>query len=420
METRRIDELRQHPLNKAIYGDIADEALIESIRQNGVLVPVLVDQDGVVISGHRRCKAARKVGPTEIPVIVRHFETPEDAEAILIESNRQRGKSTEQKAREFTELKRIEAMRAKRRQEVTQFGAVPENFPAPGDARDLAAEKVGLSGRTAEKAVRVVEAIDEAAAAGDDEKAEDLRATLEKSVDRAHKIVKTTNGTADPQESKFNRTNDNIKWAKWTWNPVTGCKHGCPYCYARDIAKRFTGHFNPEFHENRLEAPANTTLPAQTENGERHVFVCSMADLFGAWAPSEWITSVLDRVRKYNKWTYIFLTKNPDRLTRFDFPPNARVGATVDCQDRVSQTEEAFRHVRAEFKFVSCEPILGPIRFQELSLFNLLILGGESASSGAPAMQPEWEWVDDLLAQRRAAKCLLFWKDNLSIPQQYR
>jgi DNA repair photolyase len=56
-------------------------------------------------------------------------------------------------------------------------------------------------------------------------------------------------------KATFNITNDNIEWAKYTWNPVTGCLYNCPYCYARDIAMRFTGHFKPEFHEKRLDAP---------------------------------------------------------------------------------------------------------------------------------------------------------------------
>ncbi|MBF0524736.1 MAG: DUF5131 family protein [Deltaproteobacteria bacterium] len=92
-----------------------------------------------------------------------------------------------------------------------------------------------------------------------------------------------------PTSSKqtFNATNDNIEWAKWTWNPVTGCLHGCKYCYARDIANRFFGEykFSPHFYPERLSAPANTTIPVKriNEPGIKNVFVCSMADLFGEW-----------------------------------------------------------------------------------------------------------------------------------------
>ncbi len=86
-------------------------------------------------------------------------------------------------------------------------------------------------------------------------------------------------------KSTFNRTNDNVEWASWTWNPVTGCKHGCPYCYARDIARRFYGNggFEPKFHPARLAAPALTPAPRPNAPiGDRNVFVCSMADRFPA------------------------------------------------------------------------------------------------------------------------------------------
>ena len=91
----------------------------------------------------------------------------------------------------------------------------------------------------------------------------------------------------------FNRTNESIEWAVWTWNPVTGCKHGCPYCYARDIARRFYPPeigFNPRFWPERLSAPQNTPVPKSTELKDRLVFTCSMADLFGDWCPGSGLT----------------------------------------------------------------------------------------------------------------------------------
>lgn len=96
-------------------------------------------------------------------------------------------------------------------------------------------------------------------------------------------------------QKKFNFTNDSISWAKWSWNPVTGCLHDCKYCYARDIANRFTGHFKPEFHEDRLTAPYCTKIPKNriNESGIQNVFVCSMADLFGCYdAKTEVLTKI--------------------------------------------------------------------------------------------------------------------------------
>ena len=144
---------------------------------------------------------------------------------------------------------------------------------------------------------------------------------------------------ADVQESKlktigdktFNKQDsDNIEWARWSWNPVTGCNHGCKYCYARDIAARFYPQgFKPTIIPARLTAPQNTN-PRDTSNmsevdqmGWRNVFVCSMADLFGKWVPSAWIQAVLDQCAKSPQWNYLFLSKFPQRMAEFEFPDNA-------------------------------------------------------------------------------------------------
>ena len=141
-----------------------------------------------------------------------------------------------------------------------------------------------------------------------------------------------------------------IDWADATWNPVTGCLHGCPYCYARGIANRFglpyapklgdpgmegakkydsvegmdtmleltkpyekNGRkqpypmaFLPTFHRYRLDEPKRWTKP-------RTIFVCSMADLFGDWAPGKWIRDVFDACAEAPQHRYLFLTKNPKR-----------------------------------------------------------------------------------------------------------
>ena len=221
---------------------------------------------------------------------------------------------------------------------------------------------------------------------------------------------------------KLNKTNDSIEWAKWTWNPVTGCKMGCKYCYARDIGMRFNGHFNPEFHPDRLTCPANTTIPKSKENeiGIKNVFVCSMADLFGDWVPQEWIDKVIEVVRINPQWNFIFLTKNPKRLVDIKWPDNSWVGTTIDNKSRVTSATESFQKIKAKVKFLSCEPLKEDIGFTDLAMFNWIIIGGQSASTGEPAFQPKWEWVEKILVQARKDGCNVYFKPNLTVrPKEY-
>ena len=215
----------------------------------------------------------------------------------------------------------------------------------------------------------------------------------------------------------FNRTTESIEWASWTWNPVTGCEHGCRYCYARTMAHRFKkifpNGFAPTFYPERLAAPANTKVPKSNHTGDRSVFVVSMGDLFGDWVQQEWIDQVLDVVRNQKQWNYLFLTKNPKRLVDIDWPNNSWVGTTVDCQARVKPAEDAFEKIKASVKFVSCEPLNEELQFERLDLFDWVIIGARSQTSGAPAMQPEPGWVRSLIGQAWAAGCQVYCKPNL-------
>lgn len=220
----------------------------------------------------------------------------------------------------------------------------------------------------------------------------------------------------EPDKRVFNYTNENIDWAKWSWNPVTGCKHGCPYCYARDISIRFSGDFEPREHMYRLSAPRLTVIPdhLKEEPGITNVFVCSMADLFGEWVPEEWVKHVFNACLDNPQWTYIFLTKNPLRLARYEWQDNWWVGTTVDNQSRVDAAEEAFANVEAKVKFVSIEPFNERITFNHLDRFGWVIIGGRSRSSGMDAFQPESSWVEHLIFQARRARCAIYFKPNLS------
>ncbi len=216
--------------------------------------------------------------------------------------------------------------------------------------------------------------------------------------------------------TKFNKCNNNIGWAAYSWNPITGCNHGCDYCYAAAMSKRFNWSFNPTFHEDRLSAPANTPVNPKLNN---RVFVCSMGELFGEWVPSVWIEKVFGIVRANPQWTFLFLTKSPERYSTLDWPANAWIGATIDTQPRVEGVYEAFNKLfRCDgaidnIAFVSCEPLLEEISLPDelLSVLDWLIIGAKS--EGAKKIQPKTEWVESLLTQAKDYGIPVWMKDNL-------
>lgn len=219
----------------------------------------------------------------------------------------------------------------------------------------------------------------------------------------------------------FNQTNEMVDWAKWTWNPVTGCKHDCIYCYARDIAVRFYPEkFEPTYRPERLSAPRNTVPPPYADKSPdpvertawRNVFVCSMADLFGRWVPDEWIDGVFGACRRSPQWNYLFLTKFPNRYVDLEFPPNSWVGTSVDEQKRVANAEKSFASLSAPVKWLSVEPMREPIRFKKLSMFDWVVIGGQSRSSGAPEFFPDFHWVNDLIARAHDSGCKVYCKPN--------
>jgi hypothetical protein len=217
VETRPLHALRPHPLNAEIYGDAADDELVARVQMMGVLTPLLISHDGTVISGHRRLDAATRLGLAEVPVIVSPLRDFLDLEEVLIESNRQRQPSNEQRVREYRHLKALRLARAGARgprpvpapvppPAEAALGTPPPPTPpqrplggglpalprvdaAPPDeegvdrriareARAEAARQVGGSATALEKGARVVEYIDALAHAERRDEAEDLRQLL--------------------------------------------------------------------------------------------------------------------------------------------------------------------------------------------------------------------------------------------------
>ena len=197
--------------------------------------------------------------------------------------------------------------------------------------------------------------------------------------------------------SKLNKqSNSEIEWADWSWDPVTGCLHACPYCYARDIAFEIYPSevgFAPTIWPSRLSAPAAQAVPKDANQSVAHknIFTCSMANLFGRWVPDEWIDRVLQIAAENAQWNFLFLTKFPKRMAEFDIPANAWMGTTVDLQARVTNAEKAFANVKSAIKWLSIEPILEPLKFNHLDLFDWIVIGGASPSKaidGTPEHQP--------------------------------
>lgn len=231
-----------------------------------------------------------------------------------------------------------------------------------------------------------------------------------------------------------------IEWCDMTWNPVTGCRHECEYCYARRVAARFgtqlpDGSGYPEAHDgtHRLEQKVKgnpypylfepTFLPFRLKEPERKtkpqtIFVCSMADLFGAWVPDEWIEEVFEACKKAPQHRYLFLTKNPQRYCDLAYTgklpaePNFWYGTTTTGPDK------PFFYWNEANNFVSVEPLLKPFEAEAAGGENpfesvkWVIIGAETGNRKGK-VTPEKEWVDTICAAADDAHAAVFMKDSL-------
>jgi len=206
-----------------------------------------------------------------------------------------------------------------------------------------------------------------------------------------------------------------IEWTNYVWNPVTGCEHGCNYCYARKMANRLRGRygypadepFKPTFHKVKLW----DTFPIKPSK----IFVSSMGDLFGDWVPTEWIDRVLDVVRINYKHTFIFLTKNPKRFSQFDFPQNAWLGYSTTGNLFYKWDERNDDNI----KFVSLEPMQHCIDaslegYTQRIDFDWIIIGQETGNRKGKHIVTSTELVYTIEFARKA-NIPVFVKNNLKI-----
>lgn len=245
-----------------------------------------------------------------------------------------------------------------------------------------------------------------------------------------------------------------IDWCDASWNPVTGCLHGCKYCYARGIARRFGGHlqgciepgnyelvqpmseikpmsdgiarvgrklaypydFEPTFHRYKLEELQHWKKP-------RTIFVCSMADLFGNWVPDEWIKAVFDACDAAPRHRYLFLTKAPDRYQRLAMggmlPTDANYWfgtSTPRVKDRAFFSRPSFENMPYYHTFISIEPILERFgtggNYGTVALTDWVIVGAETGNRRGKVI-PKKGWIMELADECTKRGKPIFMKESL-------
>ncbi|MEU8918776.1 phage Gp37/Gp68 family protein [Streptomyces nigrescens] len=200
-----------------------------------------------------------------------------------------------------------------------------------------------------------------------------------------------------------------IEWTEATWNPTTGCDRitpGCDNCYALTLSRRLKAMgaakyqndgdprtsgpgFGVTLHPGALDVPSQWKTP-------RMVFVNSMSDLFHAKVPLDFVRQVFQVIAATPQHTYQMLTKRSLRLRRIaeqlDWPPNLWMGVSVENADQLGRVDD-LRQVPAAVRFLSCEPLLGPLAGLDLDGIGWVIVGGESGSGHRSVLE---EWIIEI------------------------
>ena len=219
--------------------------------------------------------------------------------------------------------------------------------------------------------------------------------------------------------------NSKIEWTEATWNPLRGCarvSEGCRFCYAERVADRFSGEGQPyeglttrgkdgqpRWNNEIMLVPHMLKKPLSWKR-PRRIFVNSMSDLFHEKVPFDYIQQVFDVMRQASWHEFQILTKRAERLAdlspKIDWSPNVWMGVSIE-DSRVIDRADALREVPATIRFLSLEPLIGPIPNLDLAELDWAIIGGESGNQ-ARIMEPEW--AIDLLNQCRSANVPCFVK----------
>jgi protein gp37 len=203
-----------------------------------------------------------------------------------------------------------------------------------------------------------------------------------------------------------------IRWAGSTWNPMTGCSRiteGCDHCYAEVIAEKFRGTsfpngFEPTFKPNKLNDPRKRTEPERW-------FVNSMSDLHHETFTDDQLDEVYDVMLATPRHDYLVLTKRPQRMAAYFLgrqspgylkrrelafvPEHIWLGATIEL-DKYSFRANHLRRIPAAIRFLSCEPLLGPLPSLDLTGLHWVIAGGESGNGTRDFRVMDYDWARDL------------------------
>jgi protein gp37 len=205
-----------------------------------------------------------------------------------------------------------------------------------------------------------------------------------------------------------------IEWTEMTWNPTTGCDKisaGCKFCYAEVMSKRlhamgvekYKDAFEVRMHPDALKIPYTWRSP-------KTVFVNSMSDLFHKDIPLAFIKQVFDVMNDNPQHVFQVLTKRSDLALKYSadlrWGHNIWMGTSVENQKVLHRIDD-LRKTGAKVKFLSCEPLIGPLPNMNLEGIDWVIVGGESGPKARPMKE---DWVLDILDQCKAADVKFFFK----------
>ncbi|HLE52494.1 MAG TPA: phage Gp37/Gp68 family protein [Anaerolineales bacterium] len=209
-------------------------------------------------------------------------------------------------------------------------------------------------------------------------------------------------------------SNSQIEWTESTWNPLTGCTKvspGCKHCYAERMALRLQAMGQPNYangfkltlHSQALELPLSWKKP-------QIIFVNSMSDLFHEDVPLEFVQKVFDVMKRASWHTFQVLTKRSERLIELDseieWPGNVWMGVSVENSKYTFRIDH-LRESHAQIKFLSLEPLLGPLPNLDLHKINWVIVGGESGPGARPVAE---DWITEIRDQCLLARVPFFFK----------